>query len=133
VGGGAVVGGQAVVARTAVARRWLCRLPAVRSGVQLVQELAGSDEVTVHDLLEEGAEQARAWCEDVPAVVVDGRPCCQTSGPDRPRSRPPGSASRWPDDPVDCGGQSRRWSAVSAVWVQCEHEDVVIGVHEAAC
>jgi hypothetical protein len=26
--------------------------------------LAGSDEITVHDLLEEGAEQARAWCED---------------------------------------------------------------------
>jgi glutaredoxin len=61
--------------------------PLCDPAVQLVQELAGSDdEVTVHDQHAEGAEQARAYgARTVPAVMVDGRPaaCCQTGGPDR--------------------------------------------------
>jgi glutaredoxin 3 len=61
--------------------------PLCDPAVQLARELAGSDdEVTVHDLREEGAEQARAYgVRTVPAVVVDGRlaACCQTGGPDR--------------------------------------------------
>jgi glutaredoxin len=60
--------------------------PLCDPAVRLVQELAGSDdEVTVHDLREEGAETARGYgVKTVPAVVVDGRlaACCQTSGPD---------------------------------------------------
>ena len=61
--------------------------PLCDPAVQLVQELAGSDdEVRVHDLREEGAEQARAYgVRIVPAVVVDGQlaACCHTGGPDR--------------------------------------------------
>jgi glutaredoxin 3 len=61
--------------------------PVCDPAVQLVQQLAGADdEVTVHDLSEEGAEAARAYgVKTVPAVVVEGRlaACCQTSGPDR--------------------------------------------------
>ncbi len=61
--------------------------PMCDPAVQLVRELAGSDdEVAVHDLRQEGAEQARAYgVRTVPAVLVDGQlaACCQTSGPDR--------------------------------------------------
>jgi len=61
--------------------------PLCDPAVQFVQELAGSDDdVTVHDLRAEGAEQARAYgVRTAPAVVVDSQlsACCQTSGPDR--------------------------------------------------
>lgn len=61
--------------------------PICEPTVQLVEELACSDcEVTVYDLREQGADQARQYgVTTVPAVVVDGRlaACCDRSGPDR--------------------------------------------------
>ena len=62
--------------------------------IQLVEELACSDcEVTVHDLREQGADQARQYgINTVPAVVVDGRlaACCDRGGPDREQLRAAG-------------------------------------------
>lgn len=55
--------------------------PLCEPAVQLVQELACPDcDVTVYDLRESGAEQARQYgVQRVPAVVVDGTvaACCQ--------------------------------------------------------
>ncbi|PZS36847.1 MAG: hypothetical protein DLM62_21335 [Pseudonocardiales bacterium] len=68
--------------------------PICQPTVALVQELACSDcEVTVHDLREEGAEEARRYgITTVPAVVVDGRlaACCDRGGPDREQLRAAG-------------------------------------------
>jgi glutaredoxin len=61
--------------------------PVCEPAVELVEGLKGpDDEVTVHDLHQEGQDKIEHYgIQTVPAVVVDGAlvSCCQHGGPNR--------------------------------------------------